>query len=207
MPVLPARALGRRPRARVGLLGGSFNPAHEGHRQVARTALKRLGLDEIWLLVSPQNPLKSGSGMAPLSARLAAAQRIATGPNLRASTIETAFGTRFTADTLAALARRFPRTRFVWLMGADNLTQIARWERWTRIFHILPVAVFARPGYHKSVVGVAARRFARDRLAMDRAQALVRGRPPVWVFFHTQLNPQSGTAIRSRLGTAGHSDD
>lgn len=198
--------LGRRPRARVGLLGGSFNPAHDGHRFVAQTALKRLGLDEVWLMVSPQNPLKPESGMAPFTARLAAARRIASGPHLRASAIETALGTRFTADTLAALARRFPRTRFVWLMGADNLRQVADWDRWTRIFHTLPVAVFARPGYHKSVVGVASRRFASARLKMTRAKALVRSRLPVWVFFHTQLNPQSGTAIRSRLGNAEHGD-
>lgn len=198
--------LGRRPRARVGLLGGSFNPAHEGHRFVAQTALKRLGLDEVWLMVSPQNPLKSEAGMAPFAARLAAAQRVATGPRLRASAIETALGTRFTADTLTALTRRFPRTRFVWLMGADNLRQIANWDRWTRIFHTLPVAVFARPGYHKSVVGVASRRFALARLPMAWAKALTHCPPPVWVFFHTRLNPQSGTAIRSRLGKAEHGD-
>ena len=189
---------GRRPRRRVGLLGGSFNPAHDGHRHIALEALRRLRLDEVWLLVSPQNPLKSSIDMAPVDERLASARAIARHPRISARLTESALGTRFTADTLAALARRFPATQFVWLMGADNLRQIARWERWTRIFHTVPIAVFARPGYDKSLIGKAPRRFAAARIAEAKAGRLWASKPPAWVFMHTRLHPASASAIRAR---------
>jgi len=198
--IVPLAQLGRRPRRRVGLLGGSFNPAHEGHRHVVDQALRRLHLDEIWLLVSPQNPLKRRDGMASFAERMAAAERIAHSKRISARAIEVSLGTRFTADTLSALVERFPRTHFVWLMGADNLLQIARWERWTRIFNTVPIAVFARPGYDKSLIGKATRRFARGRIAEAKAGRLWALKPPAWVFLHTRLHPASATAIRARRG-------
>jgi nicotinate-nucleotide adenylyltransferase len=196
--MLPAHALGFAPRARVGLLGGSFNPAHEGHLEIALIALKQLALDEVWFLVSPGNPLKAGDGMAPLADRAGSVRRIAGAhPRLRVVTVEAALGTRYTADTLDALARRFRRTRFVWLMGADNLAQIPAWARWTAIFAAVPVAVFARPGYSLcALVGKAARRFDRARRGAHGVRALASAAAPAWVFFHTRLNPASASAIR-----------
>ncbi|MBM3524075.1 MAG: nicotinate-nucleotide adenylyltransferase [Alphaproteobacteria bacterium] len=195
---MPAHALGFTPRRRVGLLGGSFNPAHEGHLEIALIALQRLALDEIWFLVSPGNPLKPESGMAPLAERAATVARLTgSDPRLRIVTIERALGTRYTADTLPALCRRFRRARFVWLMGADNLAQIPAWARWSSIFMAVPVAVFARPNYClKALAGKAARRFSTARRSAGQARRLAAERPPAWVFFHTRLNPASASAIR-----------
>jgi nicotinate-nucleotide adenylyltransferase len=200
MTPLPLNPWGDRRRIRVGLLGGSFNPAHDGHRHVAETALALLGLDQVWLLVSPQNPLKPAAGMAPLAQRLASAQAVAGGdPRIRAAALETALGTRYTVDTLAKLATRFPNVRFVWLMGADNLVQIARWARWTRIFRAVPVAILARSPYsQKALAARAARRLARFRVPDRAARALWGRRPPAWVYLHTRVHPASATAIRAR---------
>jgi len=200
---LPARTFGRPPRQRVGLLGGSFNPAHAGHRHIAELALKRLALDEIWWLVSPQNPLKPDREMAPLAARRDSARRHARHPRMRVAAVESALETRYTADTLAALRRRFPRVRFVWLMGADNLAQIARWERWSLIFHTMPIAVFARLPYSiKALASKAAHRFSRTRRMSRYATRLACDDPPAWVFLHTRLHPASASAIR-RARTVG----
>jgi nicotinate-nucleotide adenylyltransferase len=194
---MPARAFGRTPRRTVGLLGGSFNPAHAGHRHISELALRYLDLDEIWWLVSPQNPLKPAADMAPLKARLASAQRHSHHPKMRATAIEDELGTRYTADTLRALCRRFPRTKFVWLMGADNLRQIPRWEAWSSIFHLMPIAVFARPAYDlKALAGKAAIRFQKSRWHPQHAGRLTSKTPPAWVFFHSRLHPASGTSIR-----------
>jgi len=204
MPPLPLNPWGDRRRGRVGLLGGSFNPAHDGHLHVAETALKLLRLDAVWLLVSPQNPLKAADGMAPLARRLASA-RAAVGahPRIRATAIETDLGTRYTADTLAALAVRFPRVRFVWLMGADNLVQVARWARWTRIFAAVPVAILARSPYsQRALAAKAARRLSRFRVAEGAARGLAERRPSAWTYLHTRLHPASATAIRARRGDA-----
>ncbi|MDA8231865.1 MAG: nicotinate-nucleotide adenylyltransferase [Magnetospirillum sp.] len=197
---LPPNPWGGRRRARVGLLGGSFNPAHEGHRHIALLALKLLALDEIWCLVSPQNPMKPRSGMAGLAERLAGARAVARGhPRIRVTAIERNLGTRYTADTVAALRRRFPNIRFVWLMGADNLVQISRWNRWTRIFQLLPVAVLDRSPYsERALAAKAARRFARFRQPPQASRRLVERAPPAWVFLHTRLHPASATAIRTR---------
>jgi nicotinate-nucleotide adenylyltransferase len=199
MTALPLNPWGDRRRRRIGLLGGSFNPAHDGHRHVAEVALTLLGLDEVWLLVSPQNPLKPASGMAPLAARLASAQAVAAGhPRLRATAIEARLGTRYTIDTVTVLRRRFPRARFVWLMGADNLVQIARWARWTRIFQALPVAILARAPYSQSALAAkAARRLRGFRLKDQAARGLGDRPPPAWVYLHTRLHPASATAIRA----------
>ena len=202
-PPFPAHVLGFKPKRRVGLLGGSFNPAHVGHRHIAELALKRLGLDEVWFLVSPGNPLKRADGMAALEERLKSAEAIADHPRLRATAIESALGTRFTADTLAALVRRFPRTDFVWLMGADNLIQLPRWERWTSIFHSVPIAIFARPSYStNALAGKAAHRFSTARRrSLRKAARLASRKPPAWVFMHTRLHPESATSIRARRGS------
>ena len=190
---------------RVGLLGGSFNPAHQGHVEISREALKRLRLDEVWWLVSPQNPLKPTAGMAPLATRLGEASRLAGDRRIRVTAIEAELGTRFTADTLAALRRRFPRTRFVWLMGADNLAGISRWERWPQIFHSMPIAVFARPSYSlRALAAMAARRFGSRRLPASAAGRLAEREPPAWAFLTGRLNPVSATAIRgARRGRKG----
>jgi nicotinate-nucleotide adenylyltransferase len=196
-----------RPRARlaprrVGILGGSFNPAHEGHLEISRTALRRLGLDEVWWLVSPQNPLKPVAGMASLEERVRSARTLARDPGIRVTAMEQDLRTRYTADTLAALQRRFPKVRFVWLMGADNLSDISRWERWTQIFHGMPVAVLARPSYSlKSLAARAARRFGRFRIPEKAARTLPERRPPAWVFVVGRLNPLSATAIRQARGS------
>jgi nicotinate (nicotinamide) nucleotide adenylyltransferase/ribosome silencing factor RsfS/YbeB/iojap len=180
-------------------LGGSFNPAHGGHLHLSRLALARLGLDAVWWLVSPQNPLKPALGMAPFAKRLGEAARLAAArPKIRVSGIEARLGTRYTADTLKALCRRFPRARFVWLMGGDNLVQFPHWRRWEDIFRSVPVAVFDRPGSAaKALAGRAARRFARARLSPRAARRLARAAPPAWIFFHTPRDPRSATRIRA----------
>jgi nicotinate-nucleotide adenylyltransferase len=187
-----------RPR-RVGLLGGSFNPAHGGHLHISRLALQRLKLDEVWWLVSPQNPLKPAKGMAPFAERLASAMATIRDPRIKATGIETRLDTRYTADTIDALRRRFPRTRFVWIMGADNLIQIRRWERWRHIFRAVPIAIFARPSYClMGLSALAARRFARFRVPSWRARNLADLSPPAWAFFPSRLDARSATQIRSR---------
>jgi nicotinate-nucleotide adenylyltransferase len=168
-------------------------------------ALRRLRLDRVWWLVSPQNPLKPSGETAPVAERLAAARRLARHPGVLATPLETALGTLYTADTLGALVRRFPRVRFVWLMGADNLSQIPAWKNWQDLFAMLPVAVFDRSSYHhRALAGEAARRFARCRLPEARAGGLACQEPPAWVFIHQGLQPQSSTRIRAaRKGRTG----
>ena len=185
---------------RVGLLGGSFNPAHGGHLHISRLALRRLDLDEIWWLVSPQNPLKPASGMAPFEERLRDAAEIAAADRrIHVTDIEARLGrTTYTADTLQALRRRFPRSRFVWLMGGDNLAQFPYWRHWQDIFRTVPIAVFARPGTSsKALAGAAAHRFAGARVPVTGARRLAEMTPPAWVFFHTRLDPRSATQIRA----------
>lgn len=191
---------------RVGLLGGSFNPAHDGHLHISRLALRLLALDQVWWLVSPQNPLKPVAGMGPLERRLAAARAVAAAePAVRVDAIERELGTRYTADTLAALADRFPAVRFVWLMGADILIQLPRWKRWRDVFRAVPIAVFARPSYSlKALSGPAARRFAGARRRGTRAPDLVAMTPPAWVFLKTPLHPASASRIRARQARASN---
>jgi nicotinate-nucleotide adenylyltransferase len=161
-------------------------------------ALKHLALDELWWLVSPQNPLKSADGMASFDDRLEGAVKMARHPRIRVTDLERHLGTRYTADTLASLTRRFPKTHFVWIMGADNLRQISTWKNWTAIFRTVPVAVFDRAPYAwGALASHAARRFRRYRLRASRAAKLALAEPPAWVFFHTQLHPASATAIRA----------
>jgi len=198
----PLRPQGQRGSSgrRIGLLGGSFNPAHRGHLHLSLTALKRLDLDEVWWLVSRQNPLKPAAGMAPFAARLDQARQVASGHRrIGVTDLETRLGgSRYSVDTLRALRRRFPRLRFVWLMGSDNLVQIPHWDRWTEIFRTVPIAVFDRPSYSlRALAGLAAKRFARDRVPATAARRLAETKPPAWAFFHTRLDPSSATRLRS----------
>jgi len=163
-------------------------------------ALRRLALDEVWWLVSPQNPLKVVAGMAPFTDRLERARRFTAGyRRIAVSDIESRLGgSYYTADTLLTLRTRLPRRRFVWLMGADNLVQLRRWERWNEIFLTVPIAVFDRPSHAlRALAGLPARRFARHRLPMSAARRLAEMKPPAWVFFHTGLDTSSATRIRS----------
>jgi nicotinate-nucleotide adenylyltransferase len=181
---------------RIGLLGGSFNPAHDGHRHVAMLALRRLRLDQIWLLVSPGNPLKPTDGMAPFAERLAGATRIGDGRRIVATGIEAAFRTRFTVDTMRLLMRRFPLVRFVWIMGADILEQLPHWRRWTDITRHLAFVVLPRPSYtHRALAGQAAHRLRAVRRP-HRQAPLLPNAPPGWVFLPVRQNALSATAIR-----------
>jgi nicotinate-nucleotide adenylyltransferase len=186
---------GDRQQRRIGLLGGSFNPAHAGHLHISREAMKRLGLHQVWWLVSPQNPLKPLKGMAPLKDRLAGARAIATDTNIIVGDLETGIHSTRTANVVAALSKRFPRISFVWLMGADNLEQIPRWWHWTRIFHSVCVAVLDRSPYaYQALSGMAAQRFRRARTKPSRA--LLTRTAPAWSYLAIRRHAASGTAIR-----------
>jgi nicotinate-nucleotide adenylyltransferase len=184
----------------VGLLGGSFDPAHGGHLHITREALKRLRLDQVWWLVSPGNPLKA-EGPAPMERRLELARTVARDPRITVTDIEATLGTQYTAETLEGLFRLYPRVNFVWLMGADNLRQFHRWDRWDWIMMHVPVAVIARPGQRTGarMSPAAARfRFARHREAA--AEVLARHRPPAWVLLNVPMSDASSTAIRAAGG-------
>jgi nicotinate-nucleotide adenylyltransferase len=186
---------------RVGLLGGSFNPAHAGHRHVIEQARRRLRLGQVWLLVSPGNPLKPRHGMAPFEQRLTSAQRIADGRRVIASAIEAVWGTRYTIDTLRLLLLRFPRARFVWLMGADILPELPRWRRWLAFVRLVPLAVLPRPGYiYRGLAGRAAHRLAHARRRASAAPMLAELAAPAWVFLCVPQNAASATAIRASEG-------
>lgn len=197
-------ARGDRRQRRIGLLGGSFNPAHPGHRHVAEAVRRALRLDEVWLLVSPGNPLKPRAGMAPFPQRLASARAVADGRRVIATGIEAALGTVYTLDTLTALRRRFPRSRFVFVIGADNLVQLPRWAGWTRLAAATPLAVLPRPGWtRRALAGQAAKRLARHR---RRPRALLAGPEAAhapWAFVPAAEHPASATAIRAGLAPAG----
>uniref|UniRef100_UPI0035AF79E5 nicotinate-nucleotide adenylyltransferase n=1 Tax=Novosphingobium sp. TaxID=1874826 RepID=UPI0035AF79E5 len=156
---------------RIGLLGGSFNPAHGGHRRISLFARQALGLDEVWWLVSPGNPLKPKAGMAPLAARFASARRQARRAPIRPTVIERDLGTRYTVDTLRALRRRYPKVRFIWLMGSDNLAQFDQWRDWRGIARAMPIAVIARPGYDGAALASPAMawlgRFRRPKTSLQ----------------------------------------
>ena len=189
---------------KVGLYGGSFNPAHDGHAHVAETAKRRLGLDRVIWLVSPQNPLKSRTDTASLDQRLAGAQAMAQGAGMIVSAAETQLGSAYTVDTLRALKARFPGVRFVWIMGADSLASFHRWRGWTEIMREVPVAVVSRPWISlKSRFSPAAMRFARYRQRPTRAINLSGLRAPAWVFLFGRFNFQSSTALRERRRMGG----
>jgi nicotinate-nucleotide adenylyltransferase len=192
------------PGLRVGILGGSFNPAHDGHRHISLLALKHLGLDEVWWMVAPQNPLKPTDGMAPFDERMAGAAALANHPDINVTDIERRLGTRYSHDTLRALKACFPKMYFVWVMGADNLAQIDHWQRWQDIFETVPIAVFDRAPYSFSALaGKAARAFDRSKLRPRDAHDMATRAAPAWVYFHTRLHPGSATAIRTGRARAG----
>ncbi|MBU6419558.1 MAG: nicotinate-nucleotide adenylyltransferase [Proteobacteria bacterium] len=191
---------GHRHRLKVGLLGGSFNPAHEGHLHVAREAIRHLGLDQLWLMVSPGNPLKPAAGMGTPAERLASARRIADGRRIIATDIESRLGTRYTRDTMRELKRRFPRVRFVWLMGADNLIQLPRWGRWLEVMHAMPMLVVPRPGAtRRALAGQAAKCHQKYRLPARAGLCLPSMKAPAWILLPVRENPASATELRRRI--------
>jgi nicotinate-nucleotide adenylyltransferase len=182
----------------IGLLGGSFDPPHEGHVHITKAALKRFGLDRIWWLVSPGNPLKA-YGPAPLAERMQAADALMQHPRVTVTDIEAQLGTRYTAQTLVALRRRYPGVRFVWLMGADNLTGFHQWQDWRWIMENVPVGVLARPGDRISArLSKAAKVYAQARLTGRASHVLGHMDAPAWSFVNLPMSDQSSTAIRKR---------
>ena len=182
----------------IGLLGGSFDPAHEGHVHITKEALKRFRLDRVWWLVSPGNPLKT-EGPAPIDRRIAAARAVMDHPRVTITDIETRLGTRYTAETLSALRRAYPGVNFIWLMGADNLRQFHKWDNWHAIMGAVPVGVLARPGSRTDArVSKAASIYAKQRLPGRYARDLSRHGAPVWCFANMPMNDTSSTEIRSR---------
>ena len=197
---MPTATVGQR----VGLFGGSFNPPHKGHRHVALTALSRLSLDRVWWMVTPGNPLKSSDDLAPLAGRVAETEALAHHPRMVVTAFEASIGTRFSADAIAHAQRRFPAVRFVWLMGADNLATLHRWQKWQDIMRRVPVAVINRPGASMAALSSpAARAFARARRPEADAGALADMVAPAWVFLHGPLEPLSSTVLRSQRRMAG----
>jgi len=183
---------------RIGLLGGSFDPPHAGHVHVTRAALRGFGLDRIWWLVSPGNPLKT-EGPAPLEDRVAAARQVMDHPRVTVSDIEARLGTRATADTLDAILSHYKGVRFCWLMGADNLATIHRWERWPSIFAQVPVGVIARPGDPVSArLANAARLYRHARLKPQQSQLLGQSVPPAWCYLRGPMVDLSSSEIRAR---------
>jgi nicotinate-nucleotide adenylyltransferase len=185
------------PGMRIGLLGGSFNPAHDGHRHISLAALERLGIDRLWWVVTPGNPLKSKSELAEFPRRIARERAVAGDPRIAVTGFEAGLPRPYTADTLAFLRARFPGVHFVWVMGGDNLAQIHRWHRWREIFELMPVAVVDRPGTrHKALASPAARRFANARLSEADARALPLMQAPAWAYLTIPLSSTSSTALR-----------
>lgn len=181
----------------VGLLGGSFDPAHEGHARISREALKRFRLDRVWWLVSPGNPLKTRQPAA-MAERLVRARAVIGHPRVVISDIEARLGTRHTAQTLRRLMAFYPGVRFVWLMGADNLAEFHRWQDWDWIMTHVPIGVFARPGARLAARGArAADEYARYRLPAEAAGLLARSPPPAWCFLDVPMLGHSSSAIRA----------
>jgi nicotinate-nucleotide adenylyltransferase len=192
------------PGMRIGLLGGSFNPAHQGHRHISRIALARLGLDRVWWLVSPGNPLKETSKLPSLEARVSAARAAARHPRIAVTGFEGGLGLVYTIDTVRQLKQHYPQVHFVWLMGADNLAEFHRWRAWEAMFRIIPVAMFDRPGYGlKALASKAARRFAFARVDETDAGGLASLPPPAWAFLTLPLSGLSSTFLREAAGKGG----
>lgn len=184
----------------IGLLGGSFDPAHAGHAHITREALKRFGLDRVWWLVSPGNPLKA-QGPAPLDVRIAQARRVMAHPRVEVTGIEARLGTRYTAQTLAAIRTLYPRQRFVWLMGADNLAQFHLWQDWRGIAQTVPMGILARPGQRIAArMSRAATLLAPYRIAGTDSRLLAHARAPAWCFVNVPMVDASSSAIRASGG-------
>jgi nicotinate-nucleotide adenylyltransferase len=197
---LPPHAAG----LRIGLFGGSFNPPHAAHRAVSLFAMKRLGLDRVWWLVSPGNPLKNVRELPPLGTRMAAAGARARHPRIDVTDIEAQIGTRYTVDTVRALRRRCPAVHFVWIMGVDNFIDFHRWRAWRAVFALLPIAVVDRGGIGLGALGrPAAQAFRRWRLPAADARQLVARKPPAWVLLHGVKSPVSSTTLRQKIRRRG----
>jgi len=188
---------------RIGLYGGSFNPAHAGHRHVSLMALKRLGLDRVWWIVTPGNPLKDTGELATTAMRVEEAKQVSDDPRIDVTAFEEEIGARYTVDTLAYLKRRYPGVHFVWIMGADNLRSFHRWQKWRAIADLLPIAVVDRVGPSLyATAGIAGQALGRFRIPESAARSLPRRRPPAWVFLHGLKSPLSSTALRAMRGRA-----
>jgi nicotinate-nucleotide adenylyltransferase len=193
-PVLPVHARGMR----IGLFGGTFDPPHAAHRAASLLAMRRIGLDRVWWLVTPGNPLKDTSGLAPLGERLAAARKLARHARIDVTDFEADLGITYTFAAISYLIRRCPGVRFVWIMGADNLRSFHRWQRWCDIAHLVPIAVVDRLGPSLySTAGVAGQALAWARLPESAARTLPQRRPPAWIYLHGLKSPLSSTALRA----------
>lgn len=182
----------------IGLMGGSFDPPHSGHAHVIETAQRALGLDRVWVLVSPGNPLKKTQ--TALVDRLGAARRRLGGPRIIVSDIESRLGTRYTIHLLRRLKKLAPRARFVWIIGGDNLRDFHRWRDWRSIARLAPIAVIARPGASpKAGLSRFARQFAQQRIPQSAARTLARRKPPAWVYISAPLDPVSSTELRAQM--------
>jgi nicotinate-nucleotide adenylyltransferase len=196
---LNARLPHAEPGQRIGLFGGSFNPPHAAHRLITKIALRRLGLDRVWWLVTPGNPLKSRSELLPLEERMELARSLIRDPRVVITDFEKGLGTSFTAATLAHLELRYPGARFVWIMGADCLAGFHRWQHWREIFAMMPIAVIDRPGWHLAAISsIAGRAFARWRLPEVDAKRLAFAEPPRWMLLTGPLMHISSTEIRAQ---------
>jgi nicotinate-nucleotide adenylyltransferase len=184
----------------VGLFGGSFNPPHEGHALVAEIAIKRLGLDQLWWMVTPGNPLKSRNHLAPLSERLTLSEQIGRGPRIKVTAFEKAFGVSYTANTLARVKALNPHVHFIWIMGADSLQTFHKWQKWQEIARTFPIAVIDRPGATLSYLSSKmAKTFAYARIDEDDARILWKRPAPAWTFIHGPRSSLSSTAIRDDI--------
>jgi nicotinate-nucleotide adenylyltransferase len=191
------------PRMRIGLFGGSFNPAHDGHRLVALQCLKRLQLDAVWLIASPGNPLKDHSSLAPLATRVTQTRALMDHPRIEVTGFEAEHGFTYTYDSLSFLRRHCTGVRFVWIMGADNLAQFDQWDRWRDLAELMPIAVYARPGsIRRATSSRAATALKACRIPEAAAETLADREPPAWVYLHGITSAQSSSAIRARQAAA-----
>lgn len=187
------------PNMRIGLLGGSFNPAHRGHRQISLAAIKRLGLDQVWWLVSPGNPLKETRSLPDLGERVGAARQVAQHRKIVVTGFEGVRGSPYTIDTIRFLKRRFTSVDFVWLMGADNLVSFHRWRNWEKLFGLVPIAVLDRPGYRlKARASKAAQHFVSAALDESDARGLAAMEPPAWTLLTLPLSRLTSTSLRGK---------